>query len=98
MEPTLSPASSPTQGTSMGVLLALIMVVGIVVVGAYYVWSAKMHDRVMAEAAALRELETQSESIAPEAIEADLAAETPDEFSAELDAAFAELDAAMGAQ
>jgi predicted negative regulator of RcsB-dependent stress response len=81
----------------MGILVALIIIVGAVVVGAYYTWNSRVHDRVIAEAAALRELDTMSESTVPEAIEADLAAETPDEFDAELDAAFAELDAAMGA-
>lgn len=41
-------------------------------------------------------LETQSDSTEPEAIAADLEAETPDEFDQELDTAFAELDASLG--
>ena len=105
MEPTtpnpMTPGSAPAvprQGSSMGILIALVIIVGAVVVGAYYTWNSRIHDRVMAEAAALRELDTMSESTVPEAIEADLAAETPDEFDAELDAAFAELDAAMSAE
>ena len=86
------------HGSSMGIVVALVIIVAAVVVGAYYTWNSRVHDRVMAEAAALRELEAMSESTAPEAIEADLTAKTPDEFNAELDAAFAELDAAMSAQ
>lgn len=44
---------------------------------------------------AVRALETLSDSTEPEAIEADLSAESPDEFDKEFDAAFAELDASL---
>ncbi len=47
--------------------------------------------------AAVAALDTQSESTEPEAIEQDLAAESPDTFDQELDEAFAGLDASFEA-
>ena len=81
------------QKTSWVALGGLIVVLLAVAGGAYYLSSTiPSTESIEAQVAAL---ETQSESTEPEAIEADIAAQNPDEFEEDFDAAFAELDASL---
>ena len=81
----------------MGVTIGLVIVVAAVVVGAFYFWNTRMHEQALQEKE-LRDLAAQSASTEKEAIEADLVAESPDTFDAELDAAMSDLDAAFTAE
>ena len=72
----------------------LVLIVALIVAGAFYTWQ----NRVSApanEEATIESLETQDESTDPAAIEADLEAQSSEEFDAELDKAFTELDASF---
>lgn len=101
MEPTQPPvASVPPEApaaepkTSYATLIALVVIVLLIAGGAMYFLKARIAgvDTMRADPSALTE---QSESTEPEAIESDLSAESPDEFDAELEAAFDELDASF---
>lgn len=81
------------QKTSWVALGSLIVVLLAVAGGAYYL-SSTIPSTESIEAQ-VKALETQSDSIEPEAIEADLAAQSPEEFEEDFDAAFAELEAAL---
>lgn len=83
--------TTPKPRTSWGAIIGLLLVVVIVVAGAFYM----LGERVAHERQPLHAAEERSESTEPEAIEADLAAQTPEEFEEDIDAAFAELDAAL---
>lgn len=87
-----TPVAEPK--TSYGALIALVVIVLLVAGGAMYFLKTRIAaiDAVHADPAALTE---QSDSTDPEAIEGDLSAESPDEFDAELEAAFNELDASF---
>ncbi len=92
--PTMS-TTEPVKGKpSYGGLLAVLIILIAIVVGAFYFWG----ERVSQESQMLNDLEsleTQGESTEATAIQADLDATSPDEFDAEFDAAFNELDAAF---
>lgn len=94
--PSIPPSGTaePKNGSSMGIVLGLIIVVALIAVGAFYFWNDRMHDKAVQDKM-LRELAEQSASTEASAIEADLSATTADDFDAELDAAFSELDAAF---
>lgn len=81
------------QKTSWVALGGLIVVLLAVAGGAYYL-SSTMPSTEGIEAQ-VEALDTQSDSTEPEAIEADIAAQSPDEFEEDFDAAFAELDASL---
>lgn len=80
--------------TSWSMVLGLILVIALVVVGAFYFWGKRVSETEM-NARAIEALQDQSDSTEAEAIQADLEAQSPDEFDAELDQAFAELDASL---
>lgn len=80
------------QKTSWVALGGLIVVLLAVAGGAYYLSSTMPSEGIEAQVEAL---DTQSDSTEPEAIEADIAAQSPDEFEEDFDAAFAELDASL---
>lgn len=82
-----------TQNTSWVAIAGLIGVLVLVLGAAAYLTQLAP---LMEEERVVRSLEMQSESTEPEVIEADLTAESPDEFGTELDKAFAELDASLG--
>jgi len=84
------PATSQTSWVALGVLLLVVLAVG---AGAFYLKG--MLPATEQDADTVQALETQSDSTAPEEIEADLSAESPDEFDQEFDAAFAELEASL---
>ncbi|MDP3403000.1 MAG: hypothetical protein Q8S35_03555 [bacterium] len=81
------------QKTSWVALGGLIVVLLVVAGGAYYL-SSTMPSTESIEAQ-VEALETQGDSTEPEAIEADLAAQSPEKFEEDFDAAFAELDASL---
>ncbi len=79
--------------TSWVALGGLVIVLLAVVAGGLYLKG--MIPGTENEAETVRAIETQGDSTAPEEIEADLSAQSPDEFDQEFDAAFAELDASL---
>ncbi|MEK9160947.1 MAG: hypothetical protein AAB440_02850 [Patescibacteria group bacterium] len=98
MEPTTTPEApmTPAAKPANGPVVALLIILLLIVAGAAYVWMNQVQVPTTEEGAA--SLETQGESTEPADIEADLNAESPDEFSEDFDAAFTELDAAFDAQ
>ncbi|MCI0597516.1 hypothetical protein L0Y34_00345 [Candidatus Parcubacteria bacterium] len=93
-----SPPHEPEPKTSYGALIGMLVVVAAVVLAAWYFLGQRTSLWPSSEDAGLTELETQSTSTDPAVIEADLMAESPDEFDDELDEAFAELDASFESQ
>lgn len=88
----------PREKSSLGVLVTLIIVIALIVVGAFYLFKerrSEIKNGTEDTAAKVEELGTQSGSTDIAAIEADLSAETPEEFDAEIDKAFADIDAAL---
>ncbi len=97
--PSSTPSrEAPKQKGSMGGLLAIILILIIIVVGALYFWGQRIAESPKTPEDVVSDLETQSSSTDPSAIEADLNAETPEQFNADVDAAFDELDASFDAQ
>jgi hypothetical protein len=99
-EPVVTPVIVPPKPvkTSYGALFAILAITVAIAGSAYYLFTARV-DELLAiteqQQAAIASLDTQSESTEPEAIQSDLSAESPDEFDAELDEAFAEMDASF---
>lgn len=99
-EPVVTPVIVPPKPTktSYGALFAILAITVAIAGSAYYLFTARV-DELLAiteqQQAAIAALDTQSESTEPEAIQSDLAAESPDEFDEELDQAFAELNASF---
>lgn len=98
--PIVAPAPEPVAPepkTSYGALIALLVIVLLIAGGAMYFLQARIMgtDAMHADPSTLTE---QGDSTEPDAIEGDLSAESPDEFDAELEAAFDELDASFGAE
>lgn len=81
----------PQERTSYGPLIVLVIIVAVIVAGAFYV----LNQRMTMEEVQLQTLSDQGNSTEPEAIEQDLSQETPDDFDQDLDQAFMELDAAF---
>lgn len=100
--PVNAPVTPPsTKRASYGGIAAIVLILALIIVGAFYVWGERIatHGNLSpAEQEMLKDLETQGESSDASAIEADLAAENPDEFNEDFDAAYAELDAAFEAE
>lgn len=91
---------APTK-TSYGALVGVLIITVAIATGAYYLFNARVDELVAIteqQQAAITALDMQSNSTEPEAIEEDLAAESPDDFDQELDEAFAQLEASFSAQ
>jgi hypothetical protein len=101
MEPNQTPASAPAKKAPLGGVIAIIVVLVLIVVGALYAWGERIAEngaQSPEEEQVIDELQTQSNSTDPDAIEADLTAQSSEEFDAELDEAFAEMDTAFEAE
>lgn len=109
MEPTQMPESTPQvtaapveapakPKSSAGILIALIIVVLALAAAAFFFLKERVAENMTGAESDISSLQEQSPSTDPAAIEADLAAETPDTFNQELDTAFEELDASFEAQ
>lgn len=106
MEPTQTPDSAPSVApapvtptpkvkSSVGALIALVIVVLALVAGAVFFLKERVMHGTEEDISTLQE---QGTSTDPTAIEADLSSESPDTFDADLDAAFNELDASFDGQ
>jgi len=92
--PNVQGSAAPEQKTSWAALAGLVVVVFALAAGAYYLQEI-LPEPAVTDAQMVQNIETQSDSTEPEAIEADLEAQSPDEFDQEFDEAFAELDASL---
>lgn len=96
-EPTVVETTHTPGGktnASWGTVIGAIVIIALIIVGAFYFWGMRVSEQRL-NTSAIEALETQSDSTQAEAIQADLDAQSPDEFDAELDQAFAELDASL---
>lgn len=98
--PVVTPVIVPPKvsQTSYGALIGLIVVVAAIAGGAYYLFTDRVNELIEiteSQQAAIAAFDAQSRSTEPEAIEADLAAKSPDEFDAEMERAFAALEEAF---
>ena len=105
MEPnTTAPVTPPSEASpvkskpSYGGLLAILIILIAIVVGALYFWGERIAQEPQTPEKSLEALEGQSDSNEPSAIQADLEAETPEKFDTNFDDAFTELDAAFEAE
>jgi uncharacterized protein HemX len=98
--PVPPPSEAPPvkSNPSYGGLLAILIILIAIVVGALYFWGERVALEPQTMEESLENLETQGESTEPADIQADLNAETPDEFDTNFDGAFTELDAAFEAE
>lgn len=95
--PTPAPAPAPAEKpASSGTLIGILVILLIVVAGAWYMWNQKNDAEV--KASDVSALEEQGTSTDAAAIESDLSAQSPDNFDSGVDEAFANLDAAFDAQ
>lgn len=95
------PMAPAPKKTSPGGIIAIIVILVLIVIGAFYAWGERISkDTNLSpeEEQILENLDEQSNSTDPAAIEADLEAQSSEDFDAEMDAAFAEMDAAFEAQ
>ncbi len=110
MEPNTSPATSlpqtpvphmepvtPNRKPSYGGIVAILIILLGVVIGAFYFWGECIAEEPAHVEEQLNALESQSTSTDPSAIQADLEAQSPDEFEEDLDNAFNELNASLDA-
>lgn len=96
-ETSVPPSIKPEQSapkTSYGALLGLLVVVAIIVIGAFYFLKERVNEGVFTNEG-VGALEDQSASTNPEDISADLEAQSSEDFDKEIDDAFVELDAAL---
>lgn len=91
------PPEAPKAKTSYGALIALVLIVAAIVAGAFYLLRMKSAEQDL-YSSQIEELGNQSTSTEPGAIEDDLTAVSPDEFDAEFDRVFAELEASFEAE
>jgi len=85
---------TPTQPKpSYGAAIGLLIIVAAIVLGAFYVLKERVN-----EGARYETLEAQSDSTDPDAIQADLEAQSSNEFDGEIDQAFVEMEAAFEAE
>jgi hypothetical protein len=93
MDTTATPeGEAPKVRTSYGALIGLLVIVAAIVLGALYFLKERVDMGISSDPAA------QSASTEPEAIEADLEAQTADDFDQEIEQAFVEMEAAIEAQ
>lgn len=98
MEPTQQAPVSPTPEapkTSYGALIGLVIVVVAIALAALYFLKERVDESVYTQDSRAESLAEQGTSTDPQDIQADLEAESPEEFDEELDKAFVELDAAF---
>lgn len=76
-------------------LIGVIVVALAIAAGFLYLGETLPPPAPVEDERAVEGLETQSDSTEPSAIEADLEAQSPDSFDAELDESFNELDASL---
>lgn len=88
-----APVEPAKPATSYGAIVGLLIIVAAIVIGALYFLKERVGDGVYAPA-----LEDQGTSTDPEAIQADLDAQTSDDFDREIDDAYVEMEAALGAE
>lgn len=94
MEPTQTTEQTVRPTSSTGPVIVLVLIVALIVAGAFYTWQTRTSVPANEEAV-VESLETQDDSTDPSSIEADLEAQSSDDFDAELDKAFTELDASF---
>lgn len=94
---TTTPEPVKTKG-SLGGLIAVLVILVLIVLGALYFWGERVSKEMDNTDTQIENLDTQGDSTEPSDIEADLNAQSPDEFDSDYDAAFTELDAAFDAQ
>lgn len=95
--PNPQPTQAPKAPPSYGGLFAIIIILVAIVIGALYFWGERIAKQP-ANPDPVESLETQSDSTEPAAIQADLEAQSPDSFGADMDAAFGQMDAAFDAE
>jgi len=98
--PVVTPVIVPPKPTktSFGALAAILVITVAIAAGAYHLFNARIDELIAIteeQQAAIAALDAQSRSSEPEAIEADLIAQSPDDFDSELAEAFAQLDASF---
>lgn len=101
MEPDTAPQQTPETpkpAPSYGGVLAIVLVLALIVVGAFYIWGERISETGLTpeEQEYVESLETQNDSTDPSSIEGDLEAQSNEDFERELDEAYAELDASFG--
>lgn len=96
--PPVAAEASVKHKSSAGILIALIVVVLALAAAAFFFLKERVAENMTETLSDISSLQEQSASTDPAAIEADLAAETPDTFNQDLDSAFDELDASFEAQ
>ncbi len=97
----VAPTPVSPKKSSWGGILAIIVILILIVVGAFYAWGeriAKDGDLSPEEEQILEDLENQGSSTDPSSIEADLQAQSSEKFDENFDEAFNELDASFEAQ
>lgn len=93
---TSSPPPPKKPQTSYGVLLGLVIIVAAIAGGALYFLNERvLENAALKQNALIETLDAQGTSTEPSAIETDLSAQTPEDFDAEIDAAFGEIDTAL---
>lgn len=82
--PETSPAEKNWGGLGIGVLAVVLVAIGA------YAWYTSSRDDGAESISqeSIQEIQTQDTSSDPSSIEADLGAQSPDDFNAEIDAAF----------
>lgn len=93
----ITPSVEPKKPSSFGGTIAIVLILVLVVVGALYLWGERIAKAPASPEEQIETLQEQSSSTEPAAIQADLEAQSPEDFEAELDAAFTEIDAAFDA-
>jgi hypothetical protein len=92
----LSPVSEPASKPTYGGVVALIVIVLVIALGAFYLLDKRLGgNEAPEEAKTIETLGEQSDATDTASIETDLEAQTPEDFDRELDDAFKELDAAF---
>lgn len=106
MEPTDSPniaasapsVEAPKKKSSIGGVLAIVIVLAALVGAAFYFWGERISDEAASTEQQLEDLGIQDTSTDAASIEADLNAQSPDDFDSDFEKAFGELEASFGAE
>jgi uncharacterized protein HemX len=105
MEPTQMPETSapvtpvtptlPKPKSSLGTIAGLVIVVAAIVGGAFFFLHQRFDTDTNGEESDVSALQQQGTSTSPDAIQADLSAQSPDTFDKDVDTAIGELDASL---